>query len=412
MISPAPSGLLRVVAIADRNNGWHHPKRYTVEDNTVLFTLDFFVSADRTLECQSFPINFYWIDCGDNTIVFSDRDEHWDIKTGISQHIFDPDGSRVTDTMGGFYSYNGAPDTCLPDEQPSITRYVDFYNGNISINCSMPIDSIRAVAGDVNLNGLPFEIGDVVVFFNYFIAGLRAFTINVDSQIVASDVNGDGIPLTVQDYYLLQARAFGDTVPDPSTIYAPLKIRTDASKMRLDFGSTVPVSMLWLCLYSPGHSIDFNLADSHAVGEFGDTICMFAPYRSDKLAARTVEVRYQGEIPTLIHCDAAGPNGERIIYRIVNDNLPKDFSLDQNYPNPFNSATSITFALPVRSDWQLQIFNISGQIVRSFSGNDLGFKSILWDAKSDNGTDLPSGVYFCRLKSGAFSESKKMLLLK
>ena len=84
------------------------------------------------------------------------------------------------------------------------------------------------------------------------------------------------------------------------------------------------------------------------------------------------------------------------------------FSLAQNYPNPFNPTTSIAFSLPVASDYDLTIYNVSGQTIATFSGTEQAGHVVLeWHAD-----DLASGVYFYRLDAGSFSDTKKMVLLK
>lgn len=92
----------------------------------------------------------------------------------------------------------------------------------------------------------------------------------------------------------------------------------------------------------------------------------------------------------------------------------KDFTLFQNYPNPFNSATQIRFALSSRSRVRIEIFNILGQRIRTLANGELGAgcKEVSWDGTDDQGQPTPSGVYFCKIKAGEFSHSRKMLLLK
>lgn len=89
--------------------------------------------------------------------------------------------------------------------------------------------------------------------------------------------------------------------------------------------------------------------------------------------------------------------------------IPEDFLLYQNYPNPFNASTVIRYSLPIKSDVQLDIYNLLGQrVVTLFEGiQQAGEHSITWNA-----TDLPSGVYFARLESGEHSETIKMVLVK
>lgn len=63
---------------------------------------------------------------------------------------------------------------------------------------------------DLNLNGTPAEIGDAMVYRNYFLRGLAAFDIAVDAQIAQSDCNSDGLSLTVADYVYLLRMLDGD----------------------------------------------------------------------------------------------------------------------------------------------------------------------------------------------------------
>jgi len=88
--------------------------------------------------------------------------------------------------------------------------------------------------------------------------------------------------------------------------------------------------------------------------------------------------------------------------------LPTEFSLGQNYPNPFNPSTSIELALPVASNYVLDIYNIAGQKVETFSGySEAGIVNIIWDA-----ADAASGVYFYKVNAGSFEATKKMVLIK
>ena len=93
---------------------------------------------------------------------------------------------------------------------------------------------------------------------------------------------------------------------------------------------------------------------------------------------------------------------------------PDQFTLLQNYPNPFNPETWIVYQLPERSSVSLEIYNSMGQRV---SVVEEGVKAsgtyrIKWQAKSDTGQKLPSGIYICRLKAGDRLFDIKMVLLQ
>jgi hypothetical protein len=95
---------------------------------------------------------------------------------------------------------------------------------------------------------------------------------------------------------------------------------------------------------------------------------------------------------------------------------PVGFSLSQNYPNPFNPQTVISFSLdnPKPINTTLTIYNVLGEKVGTLldEQKEAGSYEVVWDGKDDQGNDVSSGIYFCSLKVGGFSESKKMLLLK
>jgi hypothetical protein len=94
--------------------------------------------------------------------------------------------------------------------------------------------------------------------------------------------------------------------------------------------------------------------------------------------------------------------------------LPRNYSLGANYPNPFNPSTTIAFSLPEPQIVQLVIFGVDGKKVRSLvSGpQQPGFHQVRWDGQDDQGRQVSSGVYFCRIEAGKFVETRKMVLTK
>jgi len=88
--------------------------------------------------------------------------------------------------------------------------------------------------------------------------------------------------------------------------------------------------------------------------------------------------------------------------------LPLTYALNQNYPNPFNPVTNIEFDLPKRTDITLTIYNVLGQKVDQFNETDLiGHQVFEWDAGR-----FASGIYFYKLETSDFVDTKKMVLLK
>ena len=90
-------------------------------------------------------------------------------------------------------------------------------------------------------------------------------------------------------------------------------------------------------------------------------------------------------------------------------NLPTKFSLKQNYPNPFNPTTTISFSLPSKSFASLKVFDLIGREVATIVSEEMSAGNY---TKQWNAAALTSGIYFYRLQSGTFTETKKLVLLK
>jgi len=88
---------------------------------------------------------------------------------------------------------------------------------------------------------------------------------------------------------------------------------------------------------------------------------------------------------------------------------PASFALLQNYPNPFNPSTLIKFDVAVTGPTTLVVYNVLGQESATLVNEELnaGGYGVTFDARG-----LASGVYYYRLQSGAFSETRRMLLMK
>jgi len=93
--------------------------------------------------------------------------------------------------------------------------------------------------------------------------------------------------------------------------------------------------------------------------------------------------------------------------------LPEAFALSENFPNPFNPTTSFTLTLPVASDYDIQIYNVAGQRVKTYAGHlEAGVHTLTWDSRNDQGMPVASGVYFYRARAGAFSQTRTLMFLK
>ncbi|MEA2095611.1 MAG: FlgD immunoglobulin-like domain containing protein [Candidatus Cloacimonadota bacterium] len=110
---------------------------------------------------------------------------------------------------------------------------------------------------------------------------------------------------------------------------------------------------------------------------------------------------------------------ENYIYVIAvsadEDIIPIISQLIGNYPNPFNPTTTISFSVTQNSNFvNLEVFNIKGQKVKQLVNEQLsaGEHQVIWNGKDDNGKTVTSGIYFYKMKSGSYTSTKKMILMK
>lgn len=95
--------------------------------------------------------------------------------------------------------------------------------------------------------------------------------------------------------------------------------------------------------------------------------------------------------------------------------LPQKYMLEQNYPNPFNPKTTIPFSIPSGDRVTLEIYNVKGMRVTTLINGDFystGSYKASWNGMDDFGNRVSSGIYFARLRTDNYAQTKKMTLMK
>ena len=89
--------------------------------------------------------------------------------------------------------------------------------------------------------------------------------------------------------------------------------------------------------------------------------------------------------------------------------IPLDYSLYDPYPNPFNAQTTIQITLPIKDVMIVKVYDVNGSELKTLVHSifDSGTHTIKWDAG-----DLPSGIYFIRMQTRHFVDTKKVSLIK
>jgi len=135
-------------------------------------------------------------------------------------------------------------------------------------------------------------------------------------------------------------------------------------------------------------------------------------FRITKNDIHSVEFNFEnkifaaGEYGTIIYSDIKDPK----LLASANKNIEiPEATLSSNYPNPFNPATTIKFDIRTPAFTKLSVFDVLGREIKTLVNEELktGSYSLVFD-----GSEFNSGVYFYRLTSGDFVETKRMLLVK
>ena len=321
---------------------------------------------------------------------------------------------------------------------------INFGNGGVLL------DAGNTLLGDVNLNGIPFEVGDPVVLARYLAYGV---SLN-QQQLLNSDVNQDGYWATLADlmYIIMRIQEEGSppyVEPDsqtevakviisdqPETTSFSLSSETETGGLLFVFGETnlnsqnvrLSSEIQHMDLYTHQKGDEFRVMIISTDGEY------ISP--GDK-PLFTLESKESFDSVEISICDREGNLvGIKRIYK-ERSNLPEGYMLSQNYPNPFNPVTSIQYAVgsdqwSVISDQKtssgqslrtmdnsaqhvtLKVYNILGRVVRTLVDEKKlpGTYQVVWDGKDQNKEEVASGIYFYKLKASDYVETKKMILLK
>jgi len=407
--SACKSGIVRVISVVETNNGPVHPNCWSFDEEVILFTIKFLFTNDATYECLSSPIDFVWYDCYDNTISFDSLSSNvvrFNKLAGPNK-VFTNELPLIPDST--FPSYGGLTESCF--DSASLFSLVNFYNGGIEIVCLDTIDD----NGDLNLNAIPYEVADLNLFSDYFLHGIKVFTINTAGQIAATDINRDGEVLKLEDLVLLERIIEGNASPiADSTISGKTNIIDNNYSKKVTIVTDQPKVKVWLNFEGEVTPTDIP-TNTELMWNYDGKFSRFLIDGSQSVNLGEISLlNYSGK-GTLVGAQASAFEGYEIEIAIkeIGSNLPLKFDLHQNYPNPFNGETSIRLDLPRGYNIRFEIVNVIGQVVYNFSRlYSAGSHTIYWNGSSNSGQTVGSGVYYYRITAGDFVSSKKMILLK
>lgn len=207
----------------------------------------------------------------------------------------------------------------------------------------------------------------------------------------------------------------GAYFPDFAFTVSPAADSLNGVNGQIDINATVPAVKLYTDTVK--FSVTGNPSGMTVSYPNGSIMPTPSGFRAVRLTASGVA---PGSYPIVIQ--AEGPNGTPVHRRTVtihvgnavtnitnNTTAPEKFELSQNFPNPFNPSTRINYALAKNTNVRLSVYNSAGKQVQVYNQ---GLQSAGRYFVNFNGDGLSSGVYYYKLETEYFTETRKMLLIK
>ncbi len=308
-----------------------------------------------------------------------------------------------------------APDgTLIPRSQ------IQYSSGGVLIK------KYDGLIGDINLNGIAFEIGDLVYFTNYFVSPSQ-YPLDGE-RWQNSDINQNGQPGELADLIMMIQIINGSSgklatgLEKPSADYA-WKESQESYSLRFSKPAAFAAALITFEQAQPGE-MSFSLADHEGqfelhAGQNGNEARALVISRQGRLAQvsdGTDFITVHSAAPVKIKsAEFLDEHGEAITAADFNKVvLPVSPQLEQNYPNPFNPETMISFDLPQSAQATVEVFNILGEKISTLVDKVLpaGRHQVIFNGRNQSDHELPSGIYFYRLRTDSFEATRKMILLK
>jgi hypothetical protein len=368
-----------------------------------LVELCFVVNNDENLRGFKIPVCFEWegtIDpqtgcliedwnCGENTF------SSW---TGDTLYTSDLCCQFVADLCD--------------DPSDRIDGKLIFQHGVCGQNCGgvdvCPAGPGECKRGDINYNTIAYEVADAVLFASYFVEGLSVFRYDLAYQVCATDVNADGRTLTLSDLVYLIRVILHDAVEMPDGKLTP---SSEVANVIVYNGTitTECAASIGAILFEFDSAVQPTLLADVEMVHNGNKVLVWSSTGNSFSTAEVLSVTGA----ELVSATAVDRDSRELTTSITAKVAPTAFALHTAYPNPFNPFTNLSFTLPEAMDYSLKIYNVAGQLVRTYDGvGSASLNVVTWDGKDNAGSEVSSGVYFYKLTAGGFSATEKMVMMK
>lgn len=358
----------------DKNGNKKWIKYYKLGDSTGYGAVDVIYSKNNFIYTLSVKYNV-----GDIVIKYDlNGNQIWqsgDTIGGIKMYLDNQDNVIV----GGYFTngtYNGADLGMVKYDSSGNMLWLKTYNSSYGEN-----DIAYNVAIDFNGNSYITGVGGQVGQMGW------------DYTTIKYNTTGDSVwvkrynPATASDDWAFSVAA---------DKYGNAYVTGKSNNYNLGYGyTTIKYSptgeQLWVKRYDGG----FSYGNSEAKKIIVDTNLNIYVSGNSDISGIT-------EIATIKYSQLTG-------IQTISNNVPDKFLLYQNYPNPFNPSTVVRFSLPVASQVSLKVYDVMGREVQTLVNERVQAGS--YEVKFD-GSNLNSGVYFYRIITDEFNDTRRMLLLK
>ena len=156
-----------------------------------------------------------------------------------------------------------------------------------------------------------------------------------------------------------------------------------------------------------------SFPDTIATGESNDSLFVWLVPDSVSVSSR-IRVIARDAVGLAQYDDSDGDFSTDLITEGPDNPDPGRFALSQNIPNPFNPVTTIRFYIPRTANVNISVYDVTGRLVRVLLDKEVesGRTEIIWNGTDVNGRNVGSGVYLCRMTSGDFEKTAKMILMR
>lgn len=293
------------------------------------------------------------------------------------------------------------------------TNDLDFVDNNTGYVCGADGDVSRTTNGGVNWT--KFDISSTDLFVIEVLDASTVFACGISGSVFKTTNSGaNWVQQVTGSNNYISSMVFAD---NNNGYFTTLGL-TEAVFRTTNGGTN------WSAVTSPGNTSGLNglaIVNSSTVYGAGPE----GRIRRTTNSGSTWETQPSGDTTSFLRgitmIDAnvgfvVGNNG-RILKTVnggigiqqISTNVPEGFELSQNYPNPFNPVTNINFSVPKSGVVKLTVYDASGRETATLFNGRLSAGTYNYDYDA---SQLASGIYFYKLESGDFTQTKKMVLVK